>query len=101
MAEINNNSNETFSLSNVKSKYITIQIVNLLCTKNLLNIFRYNKNYQNIFKKDINDYKTFFSKIEIEIIPLENKFGYFINVLSNEPHYHFYLNDNVEELNRN
>ena len=101
MAEINNNSNEIFSLSNVKSKYTTIKIVNLLCTKNLLNIFRYNKNYQNIFKKDINDYKTFFSKVEIEIIPLENKFGYFINVLSNEPHYHFYLNDNVEELNRN
>ena len=55
MAEINNNSNNIFPLSNVKSKYIIIQITDLLCTKNLLNIFRYNKNYQNMFNKNIND----------------------------------------------
>ena len=73
MAEINNNSNKNNSLLNVKSKYIIIQITDLLCTKNLLKLFRYNKNYQNMFNKDINDYKSFYNKIEIEITPIENK----------------------------
>ena len=101
MAEIKNKSNNIFPLSNVKSKYIIIQITDLLCTKNLLNIFRHNKNYQKMFNKNINDYKLFHNKIEIEITPLENKFVFFINISNKDPNYHFYLNDNSEELNRN
>ena len=68
------------SLLNVKSKFILSRIISFLSTKNFLNIIRKNKNYQKMFNKDINDYK-YFSEIEIEVIPLENKYVYFINKL--------------------
>ena len=68
------------SLLNVKSKFILNRIIRFLSTKNFLNIIKINKNCQKMFNKNINDYK-FFSEIEIEVIPLENKYVYFINKL--------------------
>ena len=58
------------------------------------------------FKKntDINNYKENLgtnSSIEIEIKPVNNKYGKFINIKKeDEKNYHIYFNNNKEEINR-
>ena len=43
-----------------------------------------------------------YSSIEIEIKPVKNKYGKFINIKKeNEKYYHIYFNDNEEEIKRN
>ena len=50
---------------------------------------------------NINDYKKY-SSIEIEIKPVNNKYGKFININDNEEiYYHIYFNNNEEEIKRN
>ena len=94
MSEINNP-----LLENIKSKVILEKIFNSLHYKKKLNIIRYNKILQKKLRKDINDYIKEDSKIIIEIIPLENKCGKFIN-MSTSKYYHFYFNDKLEEIRR-
>ena len=84
--------------NNIKSKYILKRIFEYLQQKNLLEIIKYNKELQKELNIDINDYKT---QIEIEIIPLENKFNTFINFYYDINFYHIYFNDNKEEIKRN
>ena len=47
--------------------------------KRILEIIKYNKRLQKIFNKNIDDYKKEYWKIEIEIIPIENKVDKIIN----------------------
>ena len=68
------------SISNIKSKYILKLIFGLLQKNKLLRIIRYNKKLQKILNIDINNYKKECFKIEIEIIPIENTYGKFINI---------------------
>ena len=54
----------------------------------------------------IKDYKKcselIYSSIEIEIKPVKNKYGKFINIdEGNEKYYHIYFNNNKEEIKRN
>jgi len=101
MVEINNDYNQNNNLTKIRSKYIIIKIFDNLKQNKLLNIINYNKKYQKLMNKKLMDYKIEYSKIEIEIIPEENKYGKFINISkNNESHYHIYFNDNIEEIKR-
>ena len=53
---------------------------------------------------NINNYKEYseiYSPIEIEIKPVKNEYGKFINMKENEKYFHIYFNDNKEEIKRN
>ena len=89
----------------LKSKYILQFIFDNLSKRKSLNFIKYNKNIQNQIDININDYKEFseiYSSIEMEIIPVNNKYGKFINIdKENEIFYHIYFNNNKEEIKRN
>ena len=103
MAEKSSISNGCNSLKKVKSKYILKQIFDNIQENILLEIIRYNKNLKNKLSKRLEDYKKLFSKIEIEIIPLENHYGKFIHIHNKilEPYFHIYFNDSTNEIKRN
>ena len=73
--------------------------------KKSLDIIKYNKNIKeriNISIKDYKKYSEIYSSIEIEIKPVNNKYGKFINIdKENEIYYHIYFNDDKEEVKRN
>ena len=54
---------------------------------------------------NINNYKEYlevYSSIEIEIKPINNIYGKFINIdKGNETYYHIYFNNDKEEIKRN
>ena len=86
---------------NLKSKYILQILFNNLLKKKSLEIIRYNKNIKNRLNISIKDYIDCLS-IDIEIKPVNNKYGKFINIdKGDEKYYHIYLNDNKEEIKRN
>ena len=93
-------------LENIKSKYILQKIFNILHKRKTLQLVQYNKNYQeklNITINDFNKLSKIYSSIEIELIPVENKYGQFINILKNEEkkYFHIYFNnDNKNEIKR-
>ena len=66
-----------------------------------LEIIKYNKIIQKRINIDINNYKECsekYSSIEIEIIPMKNRYGEFIFIKENEKeYYHIYFNDNKKE----
>ena len=54
---------------------------------------------------NINNYKDFFEKfssIELEIIPIQNEYGPFVNIKEEDEkkYFHIYFNDNKEEINK-
>ena len=71
----------------------------------MLEIIKYNKNLKNRININIKDYKEYseiYSSIEIEIKPVKDEYGEFINTnKENEKYYHIYFNDNKEEIKRN
>ena len=86
---------------NLKSKYILQILFNNLLKKKSLEIIRYNNNIKNRLNISIKDYIDCLS-IEIEIKPVNNKYGKFINIdKGDEKYYHIYLNDEKEEIKRN
>ena len=70
-----------------------------------LNIVKYNKNIQkriNINTNDIKEYSEKYSLIEIEIKPINNEYGKFINFKKEEEiYYHIYFDKSKEEIKRN
>ena len=91
MAELNNDYNQNSNLTKIRSKYIIIKIFDNLEGNKLLNIINYNKKYQKLMNKKLIDYKREYSKIEIEIIPEENKYGKFINISKKMNHIIIYI----------
>ena len=89
----------TTSFNKVRTTYILNLIFNNLLMKKLLEIIRYNKKLQTRLNKDINYFKKYL-QIKIEIIPLENIYGNFINISNNNNYYHIYFNDNKQEVKR-
>ena len=92
-------------LKSIKSKYIFQKILNYLSKRKPYEIFKHNKNIQNIFGININTYKEMceiLSTIDIEIIPPKNKSGNFINIEneSDKQYYHIYFDDSKEEIKR-
>ena len=70
-------------LKNFKSKYILQKVFNNLLKKKFLDIIKYNKNIKeriNISIKDYKEYSEIYSSIEIEIKPINNGYGKFINM---------------------
>ena len=102
MAEINKISTNINLLFNIRSKIIMKIILDNLTQKTKLNIIRYNKKIQNRFNIGIDDYIKENSLIIIEIIPLENKYGNFINIFNSklQPNYRIYFDDNNNEVKR-
>ena len=67
-----------------------------------MKIIKNNNNIKNKLNITINDYKKLYEIVEIEIIPADNKFGRFINILNDEEedNYHIFFNDSKEEIKR-
>ena len=80
------------------------EIFNNILKKRTLNLLKYNQNIKKRINLNINNYKEYsqkYSSIEIEIKPLNNEYGKFINIKKeNEKYYHIYFDDNKEEIKR-
>ena len=91
-------------LETIKNNYFIQRLFNHLEKKKLLSIIRYNKNIKDrihINNKDYKDYSEKYSSIEIEIIPVKNKYDNFIRIKTeDELYYHIYFNNNEEEIKR-
>ena len=91
--------------NNIKTDYFLQKIFNNLEKKRTLNMVKCNKNIIKRINININDYKEYsekYSSIEIEIKPVNNKYGLFINIKEeDEKYYHIYFNNNEEEIKRN
>ena len=91
---------------NLKNDYFLQKLYYHLLKKKSLYIIKYNKNIKdriNISIKDYKEYSEIYSSIEIEIKPVKNKYGKFINVNEgDEKYFHIYFNDNnKKEIKRN
>ena len=87
--------------NNLKSDYFLQKVFSNLERKKSINIVKYNNNIKERLNININDYKEC-SSIEIEIKPVNNKYGQFINYgKKDEKYYHIYFNNNEEEIKRN
>ena len=93
--------NSTNIFKNLKSDYFIQKLFDYLHKRKSLKTIKYNKNIQKRINININHYKEFsenYSSIEIEIKPMKNKYGRFINIKNeDEVYYHIYFNDNKEE----
>ena len=88
-------------LKNIKSNFILKKIFDYIHKRRALKTIRYNKSIQKRINININHYKEYlekYSSIEIEIKPMKNKYGRFINIKDeDEEYYHIYYNDNKRE----
>ena len=88
----------------IKSDYFLRKLFYNLLKKKSLDIIKYNNNIKermNISIKDYKEYSEIYSSIEIEIKPVKNEYGYFINInKENEIYYHIYFNNNKKEIKR-
>ena len=91
-------------LMNIKSDYFIQILFNYIPKKVSLELIQYNINIQKRLNININNYKDFcekFSSIELEIVPIQNEYGAFINIKEeNKKYFHIYFNDNKEEIKR-
>ena len=91
-------------LKNIKNDYFLMKVFNNLQKKNSLEMAKYNEKIKERLNLNINDYKEYcetYSSIEIELIPVNDAFGEFINISEkNSLYYHIYFN-NKEEIKRN
>ena len=87
---------------NLKGDYFLQKIFNNLEKKKTLEILKNNKNIRKRINININNYKEYsekYSSIQIEIIPINNKYGKFINIKKeDEIYYHIYFNNKKEEI---
>ena len=92
-------------LSSVKNDFFLQKLFDNLLQKKLLEIIKYNNNLKDRININLNNYKEYsenYSSIEIEIKPIRNKYGKFINIIKeNENYYHIYFNNNEKEMKRN
>ena len=88
----------------LKSNFILKKIFNIMNKNKLLLIVKYNKKLQNRLNLSIKDYKEYselYSPIEIELKLVDNKYGYFINILyKDKEYYHIYFDNSNEEIKR-
>ena len=96
------NKNSSMNIfENLKSDFFLRKIFDKLNKNKSLKIINYNKRIQKRLKISINDYIEY-SSIIIEIIPVKNEHGTFINIKKEEENfYHIYFDNNTEEIKRN
>ena len=89
-------------LINIKSKYMIKKIFEHLQRNKSFEIFKYNKIIQKRIDISINDYKNsaeLLSSIIIEIKPVKNRAGNFINISDNgKKYYNIYYNGKAEKI---
>ena len=85
----NNKENESAKanpiIEKIKSRYILSKIYDIMSKKKKLEIVKYNKKIKeriNISIKDYKEYSEIYSSIEIEIKPVNNKYGKFIKFIN-------------------
>ena len=97
--------NSSNMLNNLKSDYFMRKLFEYMSKKKSLKTIKYNKNIQKRMDININNYKDYSEKyttIDIEIIPMKDKYGKFINIKEeDEENYHIYFNDNEENEIKN
>ena len=95
----NNIKKREVNIENIKSTYILKRIFVNFQKNRLLQIIKHNKRVQKKLNINVNDYK-YFNDIEIELIPKNNEYGLFINILNEREkfYYHIYFNDSNEEI---
>ena len=94
------------NLDNIKSNYFLKIIFDNVQKYTALSIIKYNKKLQNRLKLNVKDYKEYseiLTPIEIEIIPIKNMNGQFINILKKEDEsfFHIYFANKNDEEKRN
>ena len=89
----------------IRSIFILQNILGILTRKKLLEIIKYNNKIQRILYINFETYKEYsekYSLIELEIIPINDKYEEFININEkNKEYYHIYFDDNKNEIKRN
>ena len=82
----------------IRSLYILKKILNNLSQRKFLKIIKYNNQIKKRLQINLNDYIEF-SKIEIEIIPAEDKSGKIINFLNkgDKNYIHIFYNNTNEQ----
>ena len=90
---------------NLQNDYFLIKLFDMLLKRRSLDIIKYNKNIKNRININIDNYKEYlelYSSIELEIKPVNNRYGEFINInAEDEIYFHIYFNDNKKEIKRN
>ena len=95
-------SEQTNDFDNLKSNFILKKIISLIKINKSLNIIKYNKKLQKRLNISIDNYKKYYSEIEIELKLVDNKYGKFINIPDEEKEYfHIYFDNSNEEIKRN
>ena len=93
------NSNNKFR--ELKSDFFLKLLLNFIPKIKSLQLVKYNKHMQKRIDININNYKEYseiYSSIEIEIIPIKDKYGNFIKIKEEDKkYYHIYFNNNKEE----
>ena len=96
--------NKLINMINIKSDYFLQKLFDNIQQRISLKIIKCNMNIQKRLNVNINNYKDFseiFSSIELEIIPIQNKYGPFIKIKEEDRKYfHIYFNDNKEEIKK-
>ena len=91
--------------NNLKNDYFLKKVFNNLQKVKSLNIIKYNKNIKKRININIKGYKEYsekYSLIELELKPIINLKGKFINIKDEDiKYYHIYFNNNKKEMKRN
>ena len=92
-------------LKNVKSDYILKKFFGYMTERKSLEAVRYNKSIQKRLNINFNHYKAYseeYSSIELDIIPMEDEYGSFININKEDKKFiHIYFNDNKKKETEN
>ena len=93
--------NSNNKLKKLRSDYFIQIFFGYISGRKSLEILKYNKSIQKRINIDINSYKEFcekYSSIELEVIPMKNEYGKFIDIKEEDKnYYHIYFNDNKKE----
>ena len=88
-------------LKNLKSDYFIQKFFGYMSERKYLETIRYNKSIQKRINININHYKAYseeYSSIELDIIPVKDGCGKFINIKEEDKKYfHIYFNDNKKK----
>ena len=85
----------------MKSQTVLQRVFNNLSKSKKLKMVKYNKSLKGRLNLNNRDYKEY-GEVKIEIKPVKNEFGKFINIKKGEEsYYHIYFNDDKEEIKRN
>ena len=88
-------------LRNLKSDYFIQKFFGYMSERKYLEIIRYNKSIQKRINININHYKAYYetkTSIELDIIPMKDEYGKFINIKEEDKKYfHIYFNENKKK----